>query len=451
MGGPSERSGVAIVGCGLIGRKRGSARDGAAWSPARTSARERADALAGEPLGRDGQSTTGRKPSPHPDVDDRDRRDDQRRAGAEVAIGALEAGKHVLVEKPAARTVAELDRLADAAARTWAAGARRLQSSLPSGARQQARDLVDSGALGALMFVRGRYGHGGRVGYEREWRADPARSGGGELIDQGVHLIDLARWFLGTFNASTALRPPTSGTCRSTTTPFCAAHGRRPDGVPARELHRVEEPVLASRSTGATASSPSTASAAATGVERLTLYKMLPEMGPPETTIWEFPARRPTRGRSSSQVSRRHPPRREPRAGLDARARRSRLSRRSMRLRDIDYSSADDHHAQSAAHHARRRRHRSAVLLPRARRLPDRGGDRQVRLRHVMRPFTPGIFLKYSKLEHVDHARRGAASDHPRSDADGRLPDAADRDHDAGRHSRRHRPRLVRAASRRRC
>ena len=47
------------------------------------------------------------------------------------------------------------------------------------------------------MFVRARYGHGGRVGYEKEWRARPEMSGGGELIDQGVHLIDLARWFVG--------------------------------------------------------------------------------------------------------------------------------------------------------------------------------------------------------------------------------------------------------------
>ena len=46
-----------------------------------------------------------------------------------------------------------------------------------------------------MMFVRGRYGHGGRVGYEKEWRGDPVLSGGGELIDQGIHLIDLARWF----------------------------------------------------------------------------------------------------------------------------------------------------------------------------------------------------------------------------------------------------------------
>ena len=74
------------------------------------------------------------------------------------------------------------------------------------------------------MFVRGRYGHGGRVGYEREWRADPALSGGGELIDQGVHLIDLARWFLGDFaDVDGVGARPTSGTCRSTTTRSCAA------------------------------------------------------------------------------------------------------------------------------------------------------------------------------------------------------------------------------------
>ena len=50
------------------------------------------------------------------------------------------------------------------------------------------------------MFIRARYGHGGRVGYDKEWRAQPELSGGGEFIDQGVHLIDLARWFLGDFN-----------------------------------------------------------------------------------------------------------------------------------------------------------------------------------------------------------------------------------------------------------
>src|SRR5206468_1135197 len=64
---------------------------------------------------------------------------------------------------------------------------------------RKAREIVDSGVLGDLMFIRGRYGHGGRPGYDREWRAVPELSGGGEAIDQGMHLIDLARWFLGDF------------------------------------------------------------------------------------------------------------------------------------------------------------------------------------------------------------------------------------------------------------
>ena len=54
-----------------------------------------------------------------------------------------------------------------------------------------------SGEHGDVMFVRARYGHGGRLGYESEWRARPEVSGGGELIDQGMHLLDLCFWLLG--------------------------------------------------------------------------------------------------------------------------------------------------------------------------------------------------------------------------------------------------------------
>ena len=49
------------------------------------------------------------------------------------------------------------------------------------------------------FFIRGRYGHGGRVGYETEWRCDKKLSCGGELWDQGSHLIDLSIWFMGDF------------------------------------------------------------------------------------------------------------------------------------------------------------------------------------------------------------------------------------------------------------
>ena len=55
------------------------------------------------------------------------------------------------------------------------------------------------------MYMRARYGHGGRLGYDREWRADPELSGGGELIDQGMHLLDLCHWLLGPLPLHSAL------------------------------------------------------------------------------------------------------------------------------------------------------------------------------------------------------------------------------------------------------
>ena len=64
---------------------------------------------------------------------------------------------------------------------------------------------VHSGRHGELMHLRARYGHGGRVGYDREWRAQPARSGGGELIDQGMHLLDLTHWIAGPLPLHSAL------------------------------------------------------------------------------------------------------------------------------------------------------------------------------------------------------------------------------------------------------
>jgi len=62
-----------------------------------------------------------------------------------------------------------------------------------------AHELVRQGAIGQLIFLRAVYGHGGRPGYDQEWRADADLAGGGELLDQGIHIVDLSRWFLGEF------------------------------------------------------------------------------------------------------------------------------------------------------------------------------------------------------------------------------------------------------------
>ena len=60
-----------------------------------------------------------------------------------------------------------------------------------------AKDMLDKDEIGKPMIIRARYGHGGRSGMEKEWRASKDLCGGGELLDQGVHIIDLTNWFAG--------------------------------------------------------------------------------------------------------------------------------------------------------------------------------------------------------------------------------------------------------------
>lgn len=123
---------------------------------------------------------------------------------AATAVEALSAGAHVLVEKPAGIAADEIDALEDAAARAGrlvkVGFNHRFHPAIRT-AIAQAR----SGEFGPVMFMRARYGHGGRIGYDREWRADPAISGGGELIDQGMHLIDLSNALHGPLPLQSAL------------------------------------------------------------------------------------------------------------------------------------------------------------------------------------------------------------------------------------------------------
>lgn len=115
---------------------------------------------------------------------------------AEIAIAALSAGKHVLVEKPPGKNLAEARQLAEAS--------RKARRILKVGfnhryhpAIKRAHELCSVGTIGRMINIRARYGHGGRPGYEKEWRGNPELAGGGELTDQGVHIADLMHWFAG--------------------------------------------------------------------------------------------------------------------------------------------------------------------------------------------------------------------------------------------------------------
>ena len=115
-----------------------------------------------------------------------------------VTTAALRAGKHVLCEKPLGRNAAEAGDMVEAA-RTSGRVLKTGFNHRHHPAIREAHRLAASGALGNLMFVRCVYGHGGRAGYDKEWRGNKEQAGGGELLDQGVHVIDLCRWFLGEF------------------------------------------------------------------------------------------------------------------------------------------------------------------------------------------------------------------------------------------------------------
>ena len=66
-----------------------------------------------------------------------------------------------------------------------------------------AKKIINQKKIGKIFCIRAVYGHGGRLGYEKEWRFNKKYSGGGELIDKGSHLIDLSRLFLGNLKVDT--------------------------------------------------------------------------------------------------------------------------------------------------------------------------------------------------------------------------------------------------------
>ena len=120
---------------------------------------------------------------------------------AEIAIAALEAGKHVLCEKPLANTVEEAQQMADAAARAAERGVYAMVGftyrRVP--AATFARDLVASGALGEIRQVRATYLQDWLVDADAPltWRMKKELAGSGALGDIGAHAIDLAQYITG--------------------------------------------------------------------------------------------------------------------------------------------------------------------------------------------------------------------------------------------------------------
>ena len=277
----------AIIGCGLIGKKRLAGMPaGAKLAVACDTSLSRAEALV--KLAQSGRAVADFKVAAA---------DPQVEAVfvctlnstlTPIALAAVKAGKHVLVEKPAGISVAEIKQLEVAAKKTGAL-VRVGYNHRYHPACLKALELFRSGALGPMMFVRGRYGHGGRIGYDKEWRADPKLSGGGELIDQGVHLIDLAGIFLGEFTKVEGHATTSFWKMPVDDNAFLSLRNKAGNTAWLHASCSEWKNLFSLEIYGRDAKLHWEGLGGSYGLERLTYYKMLPQMGPPETTIWEFP------------------------------------------------------------------------------------------------------------------------------------------------------------------
>ncbi len=206
-----------------------------------------------------------------------------------VTLAALKRGKHVLCEKPLGRNAQE--------AQAMVAAAQAHHRVLKVGfnhrfhpAIWQAHELAQAGKIGPLMSIRAVYGHGGRPGYDQEWRGNRDLSGGGELLDQGVHIVDLCRWFLGDFSQVSGmlgtwfwkvapLEDNGFALLRTMAGQIAMLHT---SWTQWKNLFRFEifglQGFLGVEGLGGSY-----------GTERLTLGLRRPESGPPDQQTWEYP------------------------------------------------------------------------------------------------------------------------------------------------------------------
>ncbi len=115
-----------------------------------------------------------------------------------VTIAALNAGKHTICEKPLARTLKEARAMVDAAKRN--------KVFLKTGSNlryfsnmKKAKELIGKKAIGRPLFIRGWIGHDGKK-VLHAWNVKRNIAGGGTMLDNGAHILDLFRWFMGDFS-----------------------------------------------------------------------------------------------------------------------------------------------------------------------------------------------------------------------------------------------------------
>jgi predicted dehydrogenase len=199
----------------------------------------------------------------------------------------------VLVEKPGGVSSANLREVQTVAAHTGSV-VRVGFNHRYHPAFQKAYELMRTENLGQAMFVRGRYGHGGRLGFDREWRAQPRTSGGGNLLDMGVHLVDLAASFLGEFSIADGQVPTYFWDMPVEDNAFLHLHTADNRIAWLHSSYTEWKNLFSFEIYFRNAKLHVDGIGRSYGVGRLSYYQMRPEMGPPDTLTFEFPGEDPS-------------------------------------------------------------------------------------------------------------------------------------------------------------
>jgi predicted dehydrogenase len=118
---------------------------------------------------------------------------------ADATIAGLEHGLHVFCEKPPGRTVEDIRRVRAAEQRQTGLKLKYGFNHRYHESVREAKRIIDSGQYGSVINLRGVYGKSSIISFAGGWRSERALAGGGILLDQGIHMLDMIRYFCGDF------------------------------------------------------------------------------------------------------------------------------------------------------------------------------------------------------------------------------------------------------------
>lgn len=209
---------------------------------------------------------------------------------AKISEDFINKGVHVFIEKPGALNIQEFNKILQAKKKFQDIKVHIGYNHRFHQGIRKALEIYKSGDIGEIMFLRARYGHGGRLGYENEWRSNKELSGGGELIDQGSHLLDLSIAFLGEVFLDYAATATYFWNMAVEDNAFISIKNRKGNIAFLQASCTEWKNMFSLEVYGKTGKIEVSGLGGSYGLEKLAFHKMSPTMGIPNTQYWDFPS-----------------------------------------------------------------------------------------------------------------------------------------------------------------